>query len=170
MAEFFINPTKDGIKSMGETFAQTLQKMIAQAGSAQLLKLLLGDKIDKTGDLGGLIGAGFNAVKAFDWSSLWPFAYGGIMTSAGPVPLQKYAMGGIARSPQLAMFGEGSTPEAFVPLPDGRRIPVAMSGGSGANITVHVNSSTGDPAEIRRSAAAGARTALGIMGGARRYG
>ena len=55
--------------------------------------------------------------------------------------------------------------------PDGKRIPVQMQGGSNSpNITVTVNSQTGDPAEIRRSAASGARTALGIMSGARRYG
>lgn len=60
------------------------------------------------------------------------FADGGIMTAEGPLPLRKYAGGGIASSPQLAMFGEGSMPEAFVPLPDGRRIPVAMQGGGGS--------------------------------------
>ena len=38
------------------------------------------------------------------------------------------------------------------------------------NITIHVNTPSGDPAEVRRSAAAGARSALGFMGGARRYG
>lgn len=68
------------------------------------------------------------------------FAMGGIMTASGPVPLQKYASGGIATSPQLAMFGEGSTPEAYVPLPDGRSIPVTMQGGSGSSgTTVQVN-------------------------------
>jgi hypothetical protein len=68
------------------------------------------------------------------------FANGGIMTGDGPVPLKKYASGGIASSPQLAMFGEGSRPEAFVPLPDGRRIPVAMQGGGGGgNTSVVVN-------------------------------
>jgi phage-related minor tail protein len=79
-------------------------------------------------------------------SSLFPgfkFANGGIMTGDGPMPLKKYASGGIARSPQLAMFGEGSRPEAFVPLPDGRRIPVAMQGGGGGstNVTVNVDAS-----------------------------
>jgi hypothetical protein len=59
------------------------------------------------------------------------FANGGIMTPGGPLPLNRYAMGGIANSPQLALFGEGRTPEAYVPLPDGRRIPVAMQGGGG---------------------------------------
>ena len=67
------------------------------------------------------------------------FADGGIMTSSGPAPLKTYARGGIANSPQLAMFGEGSMPEAYVPLPDGRRIPVAMQGGGGGGTTVNVN-------------------------------
>ena len=67
------------------------------------------------------------------------FADGGIMTSDGPVPLKKYASGGIASTPQLALFGEGSKPEAFVPLPDGRRIPVAMQGGGGGSTNVTVN-------------------------------
>ena len=75
--------------------------------------------------------------------SLFPgltgFANGGIMTGDGPMPLKTYARGGIANSPQLAMFGEGSMPEAYVPLPDGRRIPVAMQGGGGGNTTVNVS-------------------------------
>jgi len=66
------------------------------------------------------------------------FANGGIMTGDGPVPLKKYAQGGIANSPQLALYGEGSKPEAYVPLPDGRRIPVAMQG-SGGTTTVNVS-------------------------------
>jgi len=68
------------------------------------------------------------------------FANGGIMTGDGPMPLKKYASGGIATSPQLALYGEGSKPEAYVPLPDGRRIPVAMQGGGGGgNTSVVVN-------------------------------
>jgi lambda family phage tail tape measure protein len=68
------------------------------------------------------------------------FADGGIMTGAGEMPLKKYATGGIASSPQLAMFGEGSQPEAFVPLPDGRTIPVTMNGGGSTNnVTVNVS-------------------------------
>lgn len=61
--------------------------------------------------------------------SWWPFANGGIMTEFGPAPLKKYANGGIANSPQLALYGEGKTPEAYVPLPDGRTIPVTLKGG-----------------------------------------
>lgn len=73
---------------------------------------------------------------------MFGFADGGVMTSGGPVPLASYASGGIANSPQLALFGEGSKPEAYVPLPDGRSIPVTMnsagSGGDVFNISVSV--------------------------------
>lgn len=86
-------------------------------------------------------------------SNFWPkFAMGGIMSSAGPLPLNRYAGGGIADRPQLAMFGEGSMPEAYVPLPDGRRIPVAMQGGGGMvinhHITVNVANSNTSAAEL----------------------
>ena len=74
-------------------------------------------------------------------NSIFGFANGGIMTGNGPLPLRRYASGGIASSPQLAMFGEGSTPEAYVPLPDGRSIPVKIKGNGGnvGNIVVNVD-------------------------------
>lgn len=83
-------------------------------------------------------------VQSF-FKSLLPFANGGIMTSAGPLPLNTYAGGGIANRPQVALFGEGRMPEAYVPLPDGRSIPVTMQGGgTGAvNVNVVVNAQTG---------------------------
>lgn len=53
------------------------------------------------------------------------------------VPLQRFAMGGIARGPTLALMGEGRAPaEAFVPLPDGRSIPVSFRGGEGGQTVV----------------------------------
>ena len=79
------------------------------------------------------------------------FAKGGIMTSNGEVDLRKYASGGIANSPQLALFGEGSMPEAFVPLPDGRSIPVSFrnnggvsetAGGNQISIVINVNNTS----------------------------
>ena len=44
--------------------------------------------------------------------------------AARRTPLRRYAFGGIANTPQLALFGEGRQNEAYVPLPDGRAIPV----------------------------------------------
>ena len=72
-----------------------------------------------------------SALLRFGLNSLLPgfgFANGGVMTSSGPAPLKRYSQGGIANRPQLALYGEGSKPEAYVPLPDGRRIPVALQG------------------------------------------
>lgn len=98
------------------------------------------DFMDKQGGLSGL------AKSGFEWlTSL--FADGGIMTPRGPLQLHSYAGGGIADRPQLALFGEGRMNEAYVPLPDGKRIPVDLrgAGGGGTNITVNVNSSNASP-------------------------
>lgn len=72
------------------------------------------------------------------------FAKGGIMpgrllghvpmgNGGSMIPHRAYASGGIASSPQLAIFGEKpGTAEAFVPLPDGKSIPVSFKGGGAA--------------------------------------
>jgi hypothetical protein len=79
---------------------------------------------------------------SFGGSFLPSFAMGGIMTPSGPLKLKRYASGGIAYGPQLAMYGEGSRPEAYVPLPDGRTIPVTMKGGSDmGSVVVNVDAS-----------------------------
>lgn len=60
-----------------------------------------------------------------------PFRRGGIVD-----PIQHYQSGGVAHRPQVAVFGE--VPEAFVPLPDGRRIPVNLRGGGNVyNVSIH---------------------------------
>ena len=64
------------------------------------------------------------------------FAKGGVMTSHGALDLHRYASGGIATSPQLALFGEGRMPEAYVPLPDGRSIPVTVKTASANDQTL----------------------------------
>ncbi|MEO1092124.1 MAG: hypothetical protein AAFX81_15965 [Pseudomonadota bacterium] len=88
---------------------------LALAARQFLLKPALGALGDVVGGIGGFFG----------------FAQGGVMSALGEVPLRRYSQGGVATSPQVAVFGEGRKPEAFVPLPDGRRIPVALEGGTG---------------------------------------
>ena len=169
LADFIFDPFANGTKDMASQFGQMLQRMAAEAAAAAIMKNLFGTMGQATA--GGGEGTWGMVGKAATWVGSF-FADGGIMTSGGPVPLRKYAGGGIASSPQLAMFGEGSKPEAYVPLPDGRRIPVAMQGGQGG-MTIHQTLNIGagtDSAQVRRSAAAGARAALGAMNGARRYG
>ena len=95
--------------------------------------------------------------KALSGSAWTRFAKGGVMTSNGELDLRKYASGGIANSPQLALFGEGSMSEAYVPLPDGRSIPVSFRGngtgesvgGNNISIVINVSNTNNGSAEIQ---------------------
>jgi len=67
-------------------------------------------------------------------------------------PVRQFARGGIARRPTLALFGEGKTAEAFVPLPDNRSIPVTFTGGQGSsNGVVNINITAMDSRDVRRA-------------------
>jgi lambda family phage tail tape measure protein len=84
----------------------------------------------------GPLAASMNSGNFLSTAASWfGFANGGVMSSSGPMPLNAYSNGGVATGPQLALFGEGRQHEAFVPLPDGRSIPVTMSGGGGGGAT-----------------------------------
>jgi phage-related minor tail protein len=111
-----------------------------------------------------------SAVGGMDWGSIgasvagfFGFAQGGVMTSAGPLPLRAYSAGGVANSPQLALYGEGSRPEAYVPLPDGRSIPVTMTGGGGPRVSVVVHNTAGDVARASGTATTDAAGNTQIM-------
>jgi hypothetical protein len=74
------------------------------------------------------------------------FAKGGI---AGiKMPMLAYASGGISVGP--AIFGEAG-PEAAVPLPDGRRIPVDLRGEGGMVNNFAFNINTPDADSFRKS-------------------
>lgn len=102
------------------------------------------------GDVPGWVGS-------LGLESIWPFASGGIMSSRGALPLHSYAGGGVATSPQMAIFGEGRMKEAFVPLPDGANIPVKLYGGGGRSFVVapvyHIDARGAGPGESARLAA-----------------
>jgi len=166
MAEFFINPTKDGMSSIGESFSKTLQKMIAQAASAQLLKLMLGD-VDKTGNIGGLAGKIFGmAGSMFGASSAAPT---GTPFSAADLkwldtPMPSFAIGtDFVPRDMVARIHMG---ERIIPAAQNKP---GMHGGMTINQTIYAGQGA-DKSEVRRAAASGARTALGAMEGARRYG
>lgn len=117
------------LTSIGDAFESLFTK-------AQSLRDIFADLLRQTARL--ILNLGLQVGAKALFPSL--FAMGGIMTSRGSLPLKRYAGGGIATSPQLAMFGEGSRPEAYVPLPDGRSIPVTMRGGmEPGNIVVNVD-------------------------------
>jgi hypothetical protein len=100
----------------------------------------------------GAVG-GYAPTAAYDQvaAGAIPFQYakGGIMSQFGDVPLKTYSSGGIANSPQLALYGEGRKNEAYVPLPDNRTIPVTLNGGGGGttisgdtNIKIEINNNS----------------------------
>jgi hypothetical protein len=101
-------------------------------------------------------------------TSIFAKAKGGIVGPLGDMPLHKYARGGIATSPQMALFGEGSKNEAYVPLPDNRSIPVTLKGGSGGatfgdtNITVTVTNSGSVDTSISADQATNLSKALSV--------
>lgn len=67
------------------------------------------------------------------------YADGGVMGPWGDIPMKMFAAGGVADRPMMSIFGEGDLPEAYVPLPDGRSIPVTMEGGGATQMSVQVN-------------------------------
>jgi len=128
LAEF----AKTGKLNFREFTVSILEDLLKIQLRAMAVKMLGGTggggATGATGGIGGAIGGFITSL----------FANGGIMTSAGSMPLKMYSNGGIANSPQLAVFGEGRKPEAYVPLPDGRTIPVTMSGGGGSNVIINI--------------------------------
>lgn len=113
----------------------------------------------------GQLGSGTSFMNS---TNPYAFANGGIMTEFGAVALRKYAQGGVANRPQLALFGEGSKPEAYVPLPDGRTIPVTMEGGpvgaQAGNVTVNVyNNASGTEAKANQSQDANGNLTIDVI-------
>lgn len=178
--------TDIAISALGRLQAKLLN-MAGDEAIAQLMKLISGGQEGTGGGFGSLFGSGGSLAKLFgiggggggggsvpmapvdspSWFDPSGFATGGIMTSKGPAPLRTYSGGGIAFTPQTAVFGEGSMPEAYVPLPDGRSIPVTMdradTGGAARTVapsfsaSISMQGSSGDPQADSRHAEETAR-------------
>lgn len=120
-------------KSAKEAFAE-FGRATLQTLTQLLVKLLLIKGLSLIPGVGGLVGGGL-------------FERGGIARGdvKKTIPIRQYQRGGIARGPQIAVFGEGSARrgEAFVPLPDGRNIPVVLSGGGGSTFNFHIQAMDG---------------------------
>jgi len=108
---------KQAMKSILDAFLQTLAQMLARAMISKIFGSLLGGG----GFLGGLFGAAQGGILPGHFSEIKKFAYGGVATG-----------------PTLGMVGEGGSPEAIVPLPDGRSIPVSMQGKKEEPVHVHI--------------------------------
>jgi hypothetical protein len=119
----------DFLKGMADALIQTAKTMIAQyiaIGIAKMFAFPSAPGMAFNPSAAGPFGAGGLSTGLSFTPGFTGFANGGVMSSRGPMPLRTYSRGGVANSPQVTVFGEGMMNEAYVPLPDGRRIPVAM--------------------------------------------
>lgn len=149
------------MNSMSENLASFL--LDGEGGIKNFIKTV-GDMVAKAAlnkGIGALINAAFGSPAAPGAapspSPVGPvqangvFATGGIMTEHGKASLKQYANGGVANTPQIALFGEGSRPEAYVPLPDGRTIPVTMQGSGGSNVEINLINQSGQSVQAQES-------------------
>lgn len=142
-------------------FIELQSEFLKLAALNPLKNALFGSNLPTLNDVGGIFGrmlggggGDFSGMTGAVGAEGLFFADGGIMTSRGRVPLNRYAGGGVANRPQVAMFGEGRVPEAYVPLPDGKRIPVVMSGANdngGVRVEIYDQRSGGAPVETQTS-------------------
>lgn len=139
----FISDLREG-KSATEALANALNKV-----ADKLLDIGLNALFDGSGAAGGgggILGGLFSFL----------FAKGGVAAHGRPVPLKRFAGGGTSNT--AAIFGEAG-PEAAVPLPDGRRIPVdlraptvaAKGGGSNDTVRLVLQDDSGRMAEVADS-------------------
>ena len=175
LADFLFDPFDKGLKGMLDAFSKMLQRMIAEAAAAQIAKYLFGDM--KGGKVEGVVGP---LLSAF---SSWAMSANGNAFDNGQV--HKFASGGVFGNGRIltkpTMFALGGTmgiageagPEGALPLKrmSNGKLGVHMSGSQAMTINQTINAGAGtDKAEVKRAAASGARAALGVMSGARRYG
>lgn len=154
---------KQLVTDIGGTLSQGIISSIdAAIGAAMTGAEDLSDKLKEIAsgvlkEIGmALIRFGLNSLSgSLGLGSFLKFANGGVMTNNGPLPLKRYAAGGVAKSPQMAVYGERG-PEAYVPLPDGRNIPVKMQQRSDALNRYKPISATGTASVAGDPAAAGA--------------
>ena len=140
-ADFFM-ASADGFDDIASNFGKAVQRMIAEAASAQLLKLLFGD-MGKTGNIEGIAG------KGLSWL-------------ADLLPSFDVGTDYVPRD-MVAQIHKG---ERIVPAAQNNQ-----SASAGQPVVQHMNFyGSAEPAQVKRAAAAGARSVLGVANGARRYG
>lgn len=129
-----------------DLWANMLKRMAAEAAGAQLAKYLLGD-FGKTGEVGGLVGKGLEALA--EWvGGFW--AKGGAFDASGPI--KPFATGDVFDRATLFGYGGGrlgvlgeAGPEAIMPLRRGAdgKLGVASAGGGGTRVTVPITIQAG---------------------------
>ena len=136
-------------QGVADSFADMVANMIAEYLKMALIKGIM-SLIPGLGSFGG--GAAVGQAVSMP-TGVGIGAGGGILQNSaaqgfgtfGPnFGIRQFANGGIVTGPTLGLVGEGRYNEAVIPLPDGKSVPVQLSGGDGGNqmntnITVNVS-------------------------------
>jgi len=131
-------------RGVADSFADMVANMIAEYLKMQLIEGIMNIISMLSPGFGTGIAPGPVAKSAgvkFSPTKMGPaFANGGIAYGG----FTAFASGGIVTGPTLGLVGEGRYNEAVIPLPDGKSVPVQLSGGDGgnqinSNITVNVS-------------------------------
>lgn len=163
----FVKTGKINFRDFANAVIDEIIRIQVRMALAGLISSIIGGATTATaGATGGSTSSSFGNNYNLDMPAAPSFATGGVMTSSGAMPLHSYASGGIARSPQMALFGEGRMPEAYVPLPNGKSIPVEMSGGSNS-VTVMVNVNQNGDSDITSNTTFGNRLGQAIQNAVR---
>jgi len=138
-------------ESIGSTMAGAIEDVVFQVGSLEDVMENMVRNVAKTI---------FNTLVTQQLASFFTgLVGGGFGLGGGGGGAKLFAKGGIINSPQfiglaggIPAIGGESGPEAVVPLPDGRRIPVQMrGGGGGGNVVVNMTVVTPNSDSFRRS-------------------
>lgn len=147
--DFFKNLVNDVVKIWSDfvakmvtdyLFGQDQMKKGGGGSGGGLIGGILGAVVNGIGGLfGGGGGSGSFETVGGGYQLAMPSGYanGGIMPGSF-MPFRAFAFGGIASSPTLGLIGEGRYPEAVIPMPDGKTVPVSMKGAGGGGKTVNL--------------------------------
>ncbi len=169
LADFLYDPFSEGLDGMAEKFGQVIQRMIADAAAAQLASYLFGD-MGKSGKAGGLVGS-------IPWGEIigaFGFHGGGMVGSANDhsftraVPAALFA--GARRMHGGGLVGD----EVPIIAQKGERVLTKdqqrrMSGGGQPVNQIMNFYGAAEPAQVKRAAAAGARSVVGISSASARF-
>ena len=129
----------DMFQSIGQMFLDMVARVLANAAAVNILKIF--EKPLSAGTQGA-----FNSAVA---STATGSAVSGIQRAGNNIAsivtgALGFASGGVSRGPSTGYPAMLHGTEAVVPLPNGRSIPVEMSGGGGTSVQVNVNMGTGE--------------------------
>jgi tape measure domain-containing protein len=127
-------------RSISDHFADMVAQMIAEYLKMQLIEGIMNIFSMLAPGFGTGIAPGPVAKSAgvkFSATKMGPaFANGGVASGG----FTAFANGGMVTGPTLGLVGEGRYNEAIIPLPDGKSVPVQLSGSAGGN-TAPINTS-----------------------------